>query len=459
MPAFIVRGHRQPIHLQFGYVLVCLSLQQIAHAAVKIAQFAFVERIVQAQHRRAVLHLHEPFARLSADSLRRRIGRDQVRMLRFEILQPAHQRIVLGIGDLRLVQHVIQPLVTLQFFAQAPDLFFRRHVFLVHYNWNGERRIATYQNTVLIYNPVAGRLRGAGERKIQCAAAALKSHGMRVKTVATSAPGAATALAKRAVDDGADLILAAGGDGTINEAANGVIGTAVPFGILPGGTANVLSMELGFGTKLDRAVNALTQCAPQRIAVGRLTNDLGSRYFLMMAGAGLDAEIVYSISARLKESWGKLAYWMATSARLTRNLPEFEVRANGRELRCGFALASRVKNYGGDLSIATGASLMDDNFELVSFRGRSPLRYMAYFLGVATRTLPRFRGITIERCRKLTLAAPEDSRIYVQVDGEFAGHLPATLEIVPDALTLMIPADFRERLGLRIRDALMPAAG
>jgi diacylglycerol kinase family enzyme len=65
----------------------------------------------------------------------------------------------------------------------------------------------------------------------------------------------------------------------------------------------------------------------------------------------------------------------------------------------------------------------------------------------------------MERCRKIELSAPEDSRIYVQVDGEFAGHLPARIEIVPDALTLMIPADFRERLGLRIADALMPAAG
>jgi diacylglycerol kinase (ATP) len=321
-----------------------------------------------------------------------------------------------------------------------------------------EKRIVTYQNTVLIYNPVAGRLRGAGLRKIERAVAALEQRGMRVRTVATSKAGEATGLARRAVSEGADLILTAGGDGTINEAANGVIGSAVPFGILPGGTANVLAMELGFGANMDKAVHALAACSPQRIAVGRLTNDLGSRYFLMMAGAGLDAEIVYRISARLKESWGKLAYWIATSARLTRSLPELSARVSGGDVRCGFALASRVKNYGGDLSIATGASLIEDDFEVVLFRGRHPLRYAAYFLGVATGTLSRFRGVTVMRSRRVELSAPEDRRIYAQVDGEFAGHLPAIIEIVPDALSLMVPADFHKRLALRAGGALMPAA-
>ena len=132
---------------------------------------------------------------------------------------------------------------------------------------------------------------------------------------------------------------------------------------------------------------------------------------------------------------------------------------NGRMHRCGFALASRVKNYGGDLTIAANASLLEHDFEVVLFEGRSPFRYLFYFLGVLLRLLPRLRGIAIERATALELRAPTDSRIYVQVDGEYAGHLPAQIEIVEGALTLLLPADARQRLGIKVTEALMPAAG
>jgi diacylglycerol kinase family enzyme len=239
-----------------------------------------------------------------------------------------------------------------------------------------------------------------------------------------------------------------------------MVGSHIPLGILPGGTANVLATELGFGSRVESAIPKLADCAPERIAAGRLTNELGSRYFLMMAGAGLDAEIVYQISARLKQSFGKLAYWLSSGLRLTRSVPEFDALVGGGEpMRCGFVLASRVRNYGGDLEIAAGASLADDTFEVVLFRGRSPLRYFVYFVGVALGMLPHFRGVTIEKSRKIELPPAPDQRIYIQVDGEFAGHLPATIEIVPDALTLLVPADFRERLGVKVTEALLPAAG
>ncbi|HZT37455.1 MAG TPA: diacylglycerol kinase family protein [Bryobacteraceae bacterium] len=324
-------------------------------------------------------------------------------------------------------------------------------------SWRG--CIATYKNTVLIYNPVAGKLRGGAPGKIRRLLEALERRGIHATPFETTGPGAATAMAREAVQKDIDLVLAVGGDGTVNEVANGMIGSHVPMAALPGGTANVLAVELGLGTHLESAVVKLEGCAPERVAVGRLSNDLGSRYFLLMAGAGLDAEIVYQISARLKESWGKLAYWLSAGVRLTRPVPEFDAVVNGRRSRCGFVLASRVKNYGGDLEIATGASLADDAFEVVLFRGQNPLRYVAYFLGVATGTLSRFEGVTIERARRVELMAADDRRLYIQVDGEFAGRLPATIEIVPDALTLLAPADLRERRSVKVADALLPAPG
>jgi YegS/Rv2252/BmrU family lipid kinase len=322
-----------------------------------------------------------------------------------------------------------------------------------------ERRIVTYKNTVLIYNPVAGKLRGDTAGKMRRIVEALERQGICASPRPTTVPGEATALARAAVEKDVDLILAVGGDGTINEIANGMVGSHIPIGILPGGTANVLAMELGFGGRIESAIPKLAGCAPERIAVGRLTNGLGSRYFLMMAGAGLDAEIVYQLSGRLKQAFGKLAYWLSSGLRLMRSVPEFDALVSGERMRCGFVLASRVKNYGGDLEIATGASLADDSFEVVLFTGRSPLRYIAYFIGVATGTLPNFSGITIERSQRVELPAAADQRIYIQVDGEFAGHLPAKIEIVPDAITLLMPADFRQRLGVKVTEALLPAAG
>ena len=266
-------------------------------------------------------------------------------------------------------------------------------------------------------------------------------------------------LARRAVDDGADLVLALGGDGTINEVANGMIGSRVPLGILPAGTANVLAVEMGLGGRISKAIPRLAGSSPERISVGVLHNELGTRYFLMMAGIGLDAEIVYGINAELKKAIGKLAYWVGGFSHVVKPIPEFEAAFNGERRRAGFVLASRVRNYGGDLEIATGANLLGNDLETIAFAGSNPLRYLLYFSGVLVRQLHRVPGATVEKCRRLECAAPADKRIYVQLDGEYAGRLPATIEVLDDALTLLVPADFRERLGVTVGEAFAPAAG
>ncbi len=247
------------------------------------------------------------------------------------------------------------------------------------------------------------------------------------------------------------MILVAGGDGTINEVINGVTPSRIPVGIVPAGTANVLACELGLGTRYEKAVETISQCVPERVALGRLRNAEGEdRYFLLMAGVGLDAEIVYRISAPLKAWAGKGAYWVGGLSHAFRGVSQFDAKAGGRTTRCGFVLASRVRNYGGDLEIARGANLLQDDFEVVLFRGRNPLRYGVYFAAVVGGFLPRIPGIQVERATRAEFTAPEDSRIYVQVDGEFAGHLPASIEIVPDALSLLVPADFRARTPARV---------
>lgn len=255
-------------------------------------------------------------------------------------------------------------------------------------------------------------------------------------------------MVKEHISRGADLVVAAGGDGTINEIAEGMVHSRVPLTILPCGTANVLAMEMSLGKRLEPVASRLHEFRPHRISVGHVTCNAGrvSRFFLLMAGIGLDAHVVYNVSGALKARVGKWAYWVAGWRLLGRRLPTFQVEIGGRTRPCSFALLSRVRNYGGDFEIAQTVSLFDDDFEVVLFEGRSSLGYVKYLLGMALNRLSGMKGVTVLRADRMTVFSPEDSRIYVQVDGELVGLLPAEIRIVPDALTLLVPPNYKPRL-------------
>lgn len=275
----------------------------------------------------------------------------------------------------------------------------------------------------------------------------LAARGLAVDAIPTEGPGTAADIARRCIERGADLILAAGGDGTINEVVNGMVHSGVPLGILPAGTANVLANELALGNSMERAAKSLDQCVEERIALGLLTTPDGQapRHFLLMAGAGLDAEIVNDINPRVKDALGKGAYWMAGFRKVGSRLAEFTVEAEGREFVASFALASRVRNYGGDLEIAPSISLLDDQFELVLFEGASSFTFLKYMLGVVAHRHQSMRGVTILRTLKAVFSGSRDRKIHLQVDGEYTGLAPGSVEIVGNALTLLVPAEFRSR--------------
>lgn len=218
----------------------------------------------------------------------------------------------------------------------------------------------------------------------------------------------------------------------------------VPLAALPGGTANVLAAETRIGLRLERVAERLRHLRARRISIGHVTCDGGrvSRHFLLMAGIGLDAGIVYRVNAALKARTGKFAYWVAGWSLVGRSLPEFEIDVDGRKHTCSFALVSKVRNYGGDFSIARSVTLLDDEFEVVLFEGRSTLRYIKYFTGLMLNRVAGMKGVTVTRAKRVSASCPTDARVHVQIDGEFAGHLPAEIEIVPDALTLLLPEEY-----------------
>jgi diacylglycerol kinase (ATP) len=260
----------------------------------------------------------------------------------------------------------------------------------------------------------------------------------------TTGPNTAGAIAREHIGRGAQLVVAAGGDGTINEVAEGMVHSEVPLAILPGGTANVLAMEMKLGRNLERVAERLGEMRPRRISLGHMMCDGGrvSRHFLLMAGIGLDAHVVYHVSGPLKARTGKFAYWVAGWSLLGKRLPEFEVEMAGSKRTCSFALVSKVRNYGGDLEIARDVTLFDDRFEVVLFEGPSSVRYVKYFAGVMLNRLRGMRGVSVTRADCVRISQPENGRAYVQIDGEYAGRLPAVVRIVPNALTLLVPPEY-----------------
>lgn len=291
----------------------------------------------------------------------------------------------------------------------------------------------------LIYNPVAGKLQRNPDL-IPQVLETLRANHVSVQPLPTTGPDSAKELARECVQRGAKTVFVAGGDGTINEVVNALAGSQTALGVLPGGTANCLAVELGIGTNLLKAAMQTKHWSPQRIALGLCRAYKASpRYFVAMAGAGFDAQIVREVDSRIKRKLGKVAYWVAGFSSSMRVLPELHVKTVHGEAKVSFALASRVRNYGGDLEIAKSIRLEDPKFETVLFEGRFAIRYLKYLAGVLTNQHRGMSGVHVHHVEKIEMKAANGQPIYLQLDGEECGQLPAQLEIVPSALTILVP--------------------
>jgi diacylglycerol kinase family enzyme len=297
----------------------------------------------------------------------------------------------------------------------------------------------------LIYNPTAGRLRHKPEF-VERAAKWLAPLGV-VRLAPTTGPDTAGKLAAAAVADGAKMVVSFGGDGTANEVMNGMIGSTVPLGLLPGGTANVLCVELGLGTNPEKAARRLVSESEQvRIAVGKMIRPHEApRHFLAMAGVGLDAIVVEDVQPFIKRVAGKVAYWVAGFGMFGRRLPQFQFGLNGAATQRSFVLASRVRNYGGDLEIAKSVSLLENCFETVAFTGKTSMRYVPYLAGVLAGKAGAVPGVTVAAATELHCTPCNGDRVPVQLDGELVGFLPAEFRVVPDSLTLLVPRKYVQR--------------
>jgi diacylglycerol kinase (ATP) len=255
-----------------------------------------------------------------------------------------------------------------------------------------------------------------------------------VEAIATTRPSEASVLAQKALSSRTDLIIACGGDGTINEVASGMAGSQVPLLIIPAGTANVLAKEIGLPRDWVKSVELVNTGVARRISLGRVDH----RRFILMAGIGVDAGIVAAVNYGLKRRFGEGSFWIAGFGQLLRyHFTPFHLVINGKGYSATFAVVSKARNYGGPFQITAQADLFSDEFDICLFQGRSRWRYLQYLWHVAVGKhllLP-----DVQYLKAKTVEALGDSNIQVQVDGELAGTLPQRFSVEPDALSLMVP--------------------
>jgi len=200
------------------------------------------------------------------------------------------------------------------------------------------------KKTTLIYNPVAGRKPEKRERQIREAAETLTAVSIDLTLAATTGPGDATNLARRAVAEGAELVIACGGDGTVNEVLNGLVPGNAILGIFPGGTANIIGKELRLPHHPVRAARQLPKWKPRRIALGQASwrdadnpPGIARRYFISVAGIGFDAYIIHKLAWSFKISWGVAAYVVeAIRQALRYSFPPFVVDMESEKRRATF---------------------------------------------------------------------------------------------------------------------------
>lgn len=296
------------------------------------------------------------------------------------------------------------------------------------------------KKTTLIYNPQAGGLQKTADT-LHRLVTALREKGVELpdeQIIATTCCGDATRLAQRAAENCADVLIVCGGDGTINEAAQALVGTKTALAVLPVGTANVLAKEMNLPRHPEALAQLLASDRVREISVGRATKPDHSwqRYFLLMAGIGLDASIIESVNPAQKRQWGIGSYVIAGLRTLVGwPLKSFSLQYDHQQREATFAIVANAANYAAWFRLAPKSTMESDHLEVCIFNSHSRLIYLSYaFLSLfgAHTVSPKviYQPIT-ETYANSSDATP------VQLDGELVGHLPMRFECVPRALRII----------------------
>jgi diacylglycerol kinase (ATP) len=319
------------------------------------------------------------------------------------------------------------------------------------------------KKAVLLYNPDSGGSRGGRQAELEAVAVLLRGAGVAAELLLTHSPTDAVEQARQAVQSGCDTVFACGGDGTIHSVVQGLALTPAALAILPMGTANALAHDLGLPMNLSRAAQVLLRAASRRVALGRiayldLKGNPGTRYFVVAAGAGVDAHLFYKLHTGTKKRMGMAAYYAKAwhlwlSYPMTRFRVEFAETGSDapRQVDVTEMMAVRIRNFGGVLQeLAPGASLERNDLRVVFCCTSSRWSYLLYVTRGLLRQAWNVPGIDLAYSSRVSCASLGGSnspgpgpqqKVYVETDGELVGTLPVEITVVPDALTLLVPSE------------------
>lgn len=306
----------------------------------------------------------------------------------------------------------------------------------------------------IIVNPLSGALLVPGAlTELQETADWLEAQGLATEVYVTEYPGHATRLAREAAQAHRDIVIAAGGDGTVNDVVQGLAGCATALGVLPLGTVNVWAREVGIPLTMSGAAQVILDGVRRRVDLGRA----GARYFLLMAGIGFDAEVARRVEQRQARRVGlKMMDYITTASYLTitQQPARIWMRQEGRRrsLHALMVIIGNTRLHGGAMTFATRAVADDGWLDIVVLGGGG----VAYRVGVMLRALlhrPTL-GPHVRYARARTVRLESDPPLPVQVDGEVVGKLPMTFSVVPLALTVIVPR--KAPSALFVRDPVTP---
>ena len=293
-------------------------------------------------------------------------------------------------------------------------------------------------DAVIVSNPSAAR---AGGKGLVMARRRLEARGFRVTVQESRLTGDGERLARAAVEAGADVVIAHGGDGTAMDVAAALVGTPVPLGLLPGGTGNVLAGNLGINRSFMAAADTIAEGATRIIDVGRLTTAAGSRYFAVNCAAGFAADLMAGTAQRHKRRFGVAAYVgraILMVPNLVRAATRIEVDGAVHE---GHATTVIVANCGqivpGVLSLADGIAPDDGLFDVAVLDAASYASALRVAWHMFARRPGADPGITFYRGRTVRLTC--DPVQSAEADGELLGVTPMYVELVPLALKVLAP--------------------
>ena len=253
------------------------------------------------------------------------------------------------------------------------------------------------------------------------------------KVKLTKAPGDARAFAAWGVEQGFGTIVAAGGDGTINEVVNGLAGANVKLGVLPVGTMNVFSHELGVPADLAQAWKIVLAGHTRKIDLARANQ----QYFVQLAGVGLDAQVVKETTWTSKKTFGPLSYLISAAQIASREPPRLIVESEERRRAGSFVLIGNGRYYGAPIEVFDSARIDDGKLDVLIFKNLGYLDIARYLAGIVMGTHTHLDDVEYFQTRKLLVRSTSD--VPVEVDGELAGQLPFTFRISSRKLRVIVP--------------------